>query len=64
VVGRHLVLAKPLAELMGHALGQLPGVDEHEGGPVARHVAGDAIEDLVELIAREGRLELAVGELQ
>jgi hypothetical protein len=64
VMGGHLVLAQPLAQLMGDPLGQLPGVDEHQGRPVTRDVGGDAVEDLVELIAREGGLELAVGQLQ
>ena len=64
VVGGHLVLAQPLAQLMGHPLGQLPGVDEDQGGSVVGDVGGDAVEDLVELVAGEGRLELAVGQLQ
>ena len=64
VMGGHLVLSQPLAQLMGHPLGQLPGVDEDQGGSVVGDVGGDAVEDLVELIAGEGRLELAVGQLQ
>jgi hypothetical protein len=51
MVGGDLILTQPLAELMGYSLGQLPRVDEHERRAVARHVGGDAVEDLAELIA-------------
>ena len=64
VVGGHLVLAQPLSQLMGRSLGQLSGVDEHQGGSVVGDVGGDSVEDLVELIAGHRRLELAVGQLQ
>jgi hypothetical protein len=64
VVGGHLVLAQPLAQLVGHPFGQLSGVDEHQRRSMARDVGGDTVEDLVELIAGDGRLELAVGQLQ
>ena len=64
VMGGHLVLAQPLAQLVGHPLGQLPGVDEDQGGAVVGDVGADAVEDLAELIAGERRLELAVGQLQ
>jgi hypothetical protein len=49
---------------MRHSLGQLPGVDEDERGSMARDVGGDPVEDLVELVAGDGRLQLAVGQLQ
>ena len=64
VMGGHLVLAEPLAQLVGDPLGQLSGVDEDQGRSVVGDVGGDAVEDLVELIAGDGRLELAVGQLQ
>ena len=64
VVRGHQLLAEPLAELMGHPLGQLARVDEHERRPVLGHVAGDSVEDVVELVARDRRLELAVGQLE
>ena len=64
VMGGHLVLSEPLAQLVGHPLGELSGVDEDERGPVVGDVGGDPVEDLVELVARDGRLELAVGQLQ
>ncbi|HYX78481.1 MAG TPA: hypothetical protein VE727_03890, partial [Solirubrobacterales bacterium] len=60
----HLVLAQALAELMGHTLGQLPGVDEDQGGAVVGDVSTDPVEDLVELVAGDGGLELVVGQLQ
>jgi hypothetical protein len=63
-MGGHLVLAQPLAQLMGHSLGQLPGVDEDQGGSVAGDVARDTVDDLAPLIARDRGLELAVGQLQ
>src|ERR1700680_1924146 len=56
-----LVLAQPLPELVSDALGQLPGVDKDQRGSVASDVAGDAVEDLAELIAGDGGLELTVG---
>jgi hypothetical protein len=59
-----LVLPQPLAQLVRNALGQLSRVDEDQGGSVAGNVAADAVEDLAELIAGEGRLELAVGQLE
>ena len=36
VVGGHLVGPEPLGQEVGQALGHPPGVDEDEGGPVAR----------------------------
>ena len=64
VMGRHLILAQPLAQLVRHPLGQFSGVDEHQGGPMGGDVGGDAVEDLIELITGDGGLELAVSELQ
>ena len=64
VMRRDQLLTQPLAQLMRHPLGQLPGVDEHQRGSVLGDVAGDPVEDLVELIAGERRLELAVGQLE
>ena len=63
-MGGDRVLAQPLAELVGDPLGQLPGVDEHERGAVVGDVGGDAVEDLADLLAGDGRLELAVGQLE
>jgi hypothetical protein len=60
VVGGHLVLAQALAQLVGHPLGQLPGVDEDEGGPVVRHVGRNAVDDLGPVVAGRSGLELAV----
>ncbi len=64
VMGGHLVLAEPLAELMGHPLGQHSGVDEDQRGSVAGDVGGDAVEDLAELVAGDGGFQLAVGQLE
>ncbi|HEV2773896.1 MAG TPA: hypothetical protein VGV57_13910 [Thermoleophilaceae bacterium] len=42
VMGGHLLLAQPLAQLVGHPLGQLPGVDEDErGGAGRRALSGE-----------------------
>jgi hypothetical protein len=49
---------------MGNPLGQLSGVDEDQGGSVVGDVGADPVEDLVELIAGDRRLEFAVGQLE
>ncbi len=64
VVRGHLVLAEPLAELVGHPLGHPPGVDEHQRGPALLHLGGDEVEDLGHLLGRGHGLELVVGQLQ
>jgi hypothetical protein len=57
------VLADTLAEQMGDALGEPPGVDEHKRGPMRQHVGGDAVENLRQLLGRSHRLQLAVRKL-
>ena len=52
VVGGDDVVAEPLAELVGEALGQAPGVDEHERGAVLGDERGDAVEDVAHLLGR------------
>ena len=64
VVSGHLALTQALAELVRHPLGQFSGVDEHQRGSVPSDVGADAVEDLVELIAGDRGLELAVGQLE
>ena len=64
VVGRHLVCAQALAELVRHALGHLARVDEYQRRAMAGHVRRDAVEYLAQLVCRDGGLELAVGQLQ
>ena len=64
MVGRHHVVAQPLAELMGDALGQTTRVHEHQRGAVLADQRGDAIHHVGELLCRSDRLELAVGQLQ
>ncbi len=49
VVGGDGVLAEPLAELVGQALGQPPGVDEHQRGPVLVDESGDPVQHGVHL---------------
>ena len=67
VVGRHLsvdgsavrpVGPEALGQLVGHPLGHLAGVDEHQRGAVAPDVPGDAVEDVGHLSAAGDRLEL------
>src|SRR4030088_2644618 len=60
----HLTLTKSLAELGGHPLGQFSPFYENPRGSVAGGVSADAVEDLVELIAGDRGLELAVGQLE
>ena len=49
---------------MGDPLGHAPGIDEHQRGPVAGHVARDHVQDLRRLLHRGDRAELVVGQLQ
>src|SRR5271166_5174413 len=63
-MGSHLVLTQPLPQLVGHPLSQLSRVDEDQSGSVAGDMPGDSVEDLAELVAGDGRLELAVGQLK
>ena len=58
------VVAEPLAELVGQALGEPAGVHEHERGVVLAHELGDPVEHVVHLLGRGDRLELAVGQLE
>ena len=64
VVGGDHVVAEPLAELVGEALGQAAGVDEHQGGAVLADQLGDAVEHVAHLLGRGDRLELALGQLE
>ena len=67
VVRRHLgaeLVAEPFAQLVGDPLGHAPGVDEHQRGPVAGHVARDQVQDLRHLLRGGDRAELVVGQLQ
>ena len=67
VVRRHLsaeLVAEPLAQLVGDPLGHAPGVDEHQRGPVAGHVARDHVQDLRHLLPGGNRTELVVGQFQ
>jgi hypothetical protein len=50
VMGRHLFVAEAFAELMGDALGQAAGVDEHQRGAVLVHQGGDAVQHVAELV--------------
>ena len=58
------MLTQALAQLVGHLLGQLFCVDEHQRGSVLRNVCGYLVDDLVELIARDRRFELAIRQLE
>ena len=67
VVRGHLgaeLVAEPFAQLVGDPLGHAPGVDEHQRGPVAGHVARDQVQDLGHLLGGGDRAELVVGQLQ
>ncbi len=48
---------------MGDALGEPPGVDEHERRAVLADVGGDAIEHVRHLLGAGDRFELAFGQL-
>ena len=64
MVGGHHVVAQALPELVGQALGQPAGVDEHQRGAVLAHQPGDAVEHVGQLLGRGHRLQLALGQLQ
>ena len=61
VVGGDLVRAEDLAQQVGQALGQPPGVDEHEGRLVALHVLGDPLDDLAHLLLGKDGRQLLLG---
>ena len=61
--GAGLVGGQALGQLMGHPLGHLARVDEHERGAVVPGVLGDAVEDVGHLAAAHDRLELGGGQL-
>ncbi len=63
MVRRDHLVAEALAEQVGDPLGHATGVDEHQRGAVSLHVGGDAVEDVVELLARGDRTQLVVGQL-
>ena len=63
VMREHRVFAQPLAEMMGHALGQPPRVDEHERRPVLLNQRGDAVVDLLPHLVRRDRPQLVVRHL-
>ncbi len=58
------VVAEPLAELVGEPLREPAGVHEHERGVVLADELGDLVEDVVHLLGRRHRLELAVRQLE
>ena len=58
-----LVGGQALGQLVGHPLGHLARVDEHQGGAMVPRVLGDAVEDVGHLAAAHHRLELGGGEL-
>jgi hypothetical protein len=67
VVRGHLgsdLVAEPFAQLVGDPLGHAAGVDEHQRGPVAGHVARDHVQDLRRLLRRGDRAQLVVGQFQ
>ncbi len=60
--GTGLVGGQALGQLMGHPLGHLARVDEHERGAVVPGVLGDAVEDVGHLAAAHDGLELGGGQ--
>ncbi len=60
---RTLLGAQAEGELVGHALGHLPGIDEDERRAVLEHVSRDPVQDVGELGAAGHRLELAARQL-
>ncbi len=49
-MGRHDVIAQPLAELVGEAFRQTAGIHEHQGRMVLADHGGDAIQHIGELL--------------
>ena len=64
VVSGHRVVTQALGQLMGDALGESAGVDEHDGGVVLADELGHAVEDLVHLGVGDHGLEFVVDQLQ
>ena len=64
VVGADDVVAEAFAELVGQALGQAAGVDEHQRRVMLPHQVGDPVEDVAHLLAGGDRLQLALRQLE
>ncbi len=64
MVGGDHVLAEPFAQLVGQALGQPAGVDEHQRGAVLGDEGGDAVDGIAHLLGRRHRLQLALRQLE
>ena len=61
VMGRHLVLTDKLPEQMADPLGHTPSVDEDQRGSVCDDLCRHHGDDLIELLGRHDRAELARG---
>ena len=63
VVRADALLAQPLAQVVRHALGHAPGVDEDQRGAVRADQDGQAVVDLGPLLVRGHRFEIGAREL-
>ncbi len=63
MVGRHLILAQPLAQIAGRPLGQAPCVHKDQRGPVLADQLGDPVVDLLPNLARHHRLQRRTRDL-
>ncbi len=63
IVPDPVIRSEPQRELVCDAFGQLPGVDEDEGGAMGEHVLGDPVEHVGELGPARHRLELRPRQL-
>ena len=60
VMRKHRVFAQPLGQIVGDALGQPPGVDEHQRRLVLGDQGGDAVVDLLPHLIRCDRPKLVL----
>ena len=63
VVGGHLALAQPLAQLMGNAFDEAAGVDEDDRRPMGLHLGNDPLVDLVPQLVGRDRPQLLVWDV-
>ena len=63
-MGGHGVVAETFRQLMGQALRQASGVDEHQRRAVPGNQVGDPLHDVGHLGGGQDRLQLAVGQFE
>ena len=63
VMREHRIFAKPLTQVVRHAFGEAPGVDEDQRSPVFPYQCRDALVDFLPHLVRRDRPQLVAGDL-